>query len=167
LCSTSTASTKTNNLLIALTAEELCTPVFANIKLYVTKKIAKGVDLLDEIIGVGTAAQTGSVVTYNARIFLRRGEEVTRDAEVLSRAKGHLRTREIDGVELIDHLTELGKRRVIAGIEKALYGMRKNGYREVQVSPHLAYGRNGVADLIPANAVLRIQLWVREVYQST
>lgn len=71
------------------------------------------------------------------------------------------------GVELIDHVTELGKRRPIAGVEKSLYGMRAGGYREVLVSPHLAYGKSGVEGLIPANAVLRIQIWVQNVRPSS
>lgn len=126
-------------------------------------KDTKGVVLLDEVHGEGPGAEKGALVTYNARIFLRRGDEVTRDAEIISRARQHLKTRTINGVELIDHVTELGKRRSIAGVEKSLYGMKKNGYREVLVAPHLAYGDRGVPGLIPANALLRIQLWVQNV----
>lgn len=127
----------------------------------------KGVELLDEVLGEGASAEKGAVVTYNARLFLRRGDEVTRDTEIISRARQHLTTRTIDGVELIDHVTELGKRRSIAGVEKSLYGMKKNGYREVLIAPHLAYGEKGVPDLIPANAFLRIRLWVQDVRRAT
>ncbi len=127
------------------------------------KKISKGIELLDEVLGEGPEADKGAVITYNARIFLRKGDEVTRDAEIISRARDHLKTRTLNGVELIDHVTELGKRRSLAGIEKSLYGMKKNGYREVVVSPHLAYGKNGIEGVIPANALLRIQIWVQNV----
>ena len=130
-------------------------------------KNIKGVELLDEVLGEGPEAEKGAVVTYNARLFLRRGDEVTRDSEIISREREHLNIRTINGVELIDHVTTLGKRRPIAGVEKSLYGMRKNGYREVLVAPHLAYGQKGVFDLIPANAMLRIQLWVQDVRHST
>jgi FKBP-type peptidyl-prolyl cis-trans isomerase len=133
----------------------------------VARQITKGIELLDEVPGTGPEANKGSVVTYNARGFLRKGDEVTRDPEIISRAREHLKIRILDGVELIDHVTELGRRRTIPGIEKSLYGMQKGGYREVVVSPHLAYGANGVADLIPANALLRIQLWVRDVQPAT
>ncbi len=34
----------------------------------------------------------------------------------------------------------------------------------ITVSPHLAYGKKGLADLIPADAMLRIQLWVHDVH---
>ena len=130
-------------------------------------KLTKGIELLDEVIGEGPEAIKGAAVTYNARFFLRRGDEVTPDAEIISRARGRLRTRIIDGIELIDHMTELGKRRTIAGVEKSLQGMRRNGYREVLVSPHLAYGERGVPNLIAANAMLRIQLWVQDVARPT
>lgn len=130
-------------------------------------KLAKGLELLDEIVGEGPKADKGAVVTYNARLFLRRGEEVTRDAEIISRAREHLRVRNVDGVELIDHVTELGRRRPIAGVEKSLYGMRKHGYREVLVSPHLAYGEKGIPGLVPPNALLRVQLWLQHVYKAT
>lgn len=131
------------------------------------RQIARGIELLDEVPGAGPEADKGSVVIYNARVFLRKGDEVTRDSGIISRAREHLKTRILDGVELIDHVTELGKRRTIPGIEKSLYGMQGGGYREVIVSPHLAYGVKGVADLIPANALLRIQLWVRDVQSAT
>lgn len=127
----------------------------------------KGIELLDEVPGEGPEAEKSTVVTYNARLFLRRGDEVTRDSEIISRERQHLNIRTIGGVELIDHVTTLGKRRPIAGVEKSLYGMKKNGYREVLIAPHLAYGEKGVPDLIPANAMLRIQLWVQEVRRAT
>lgn len=130
-------------------------------------KLAKGLELLDEVVGEGARADRGAVVTYNARFFLRKGDEVTRDAEIISRAREHLRVRDVDGVELIDHVTELGKRRPIAGVEKSLYGMRENGYREVLVSPHLAFAVKGVPGLVPPNALLRIQLWLRHVHTTT
>ena len=61
------------------------------------------------------------------------------------------------------HETILGKRRVIAGIERALTGMQAGGFRKVRVSPHLAYGDQGVADSIPPRAVLTISLWLRDI----
>jgi hypothetical protein len=84
----------------------------------VAKELTKGIELFDEILGEGPAAEKGTVVTYNARYFLRRGDEVTRDAEIISGAREHLMTRVIDETELISHVTELEKRRSIAGVEK-------------------------------------------------
>ena len=56
-----------------------------------------------------------------------------------------------------------GKHQVIAGIEKAIVGMRVGGFRKVRVSPHLAYGSRGMPGLVPPDAVLNISIWLREV----
>jgi hypothetical protein len=87
--------------------------------------------------------------------------------KIIAKARTHLNTRFVDGNELIDHVTELGKRRTIAGVEKSLLGMREKGYREVLIAPHLAYVDKGVPNLIPPNAMLRIQLWVWKVIIPT
>jgi len=126
-------------------------------------RIAKGIKLLQNIPGEGLVAKKGSIVTYNARFFLHGGDEVTRDAQSIALYGERLDTRTINGVELIDHSTTLGKRQPIAGVEKSLYGTQAGGFREVLVSPHLGYGEVGVADLIPPQALLRIQLWVQAV----
>ena len=128
-----------------------------------SQHIAKGISLVREIEGEGPMAERGSIVTYNARFFLRRGDEVTADDDIIAKARDRVTTRIVDGVELIDHETELGKRRPIAGLENSLLGMRAGGFREVLVSPHLAYGEQGVPGRIPANAMLRIMLWLRDV----
>ena len=126
-------------------------------------QISKGIKLLEDIPGNGPAAEKGDIVAYNARFFLRKGDEVTPDTKSIAAYRSHLHIRVVNGVELIDHTATLGKRQLIAGVEKALYGMRTGGYREVLVSPHLGYGKAGVDDSIPANAMLRILLWVRDV----
>ena len=48
-------------------------------------------------------------------------------------------------------------------VEKTLVGMRAGGFREVLVSPHLAYRDAGVPGRIPPGALLRIRLWVRQL----
>ena len=40
--------------------------------------------------------------------------------------------------------------------------MKVGGYRKVRVSPHLAYRENGFADLIPSDAVLIVEFWLRD-----
>ncbi len=128
--------------------------------------IVKGIELLHETAGEGRLAETSLKVTYNARFFLRRGDEVTFDQRSIALYGEHLDTRLIEGVELVDHVATLGTRHVIAGVEKALCGMRAGGYREVMVSPHLAYGTKGLGDSIPPDAMLRIQLWLQAVHSA-
>lgn len=102
------------------------------------KTLIPGLDILEEHDGEGRAAESGDTVTFDVRIYLNRGDEVAPGLEA--------------------QRVILGKRRVIAGIEKALIGMRAGGCRKVRVSPHLAYGDRGVEGVIPANAVLNISL---------
>jgi FKBP-type peptidyl-prolyl cis-trans isomerase len=67
------------------------------------------------------------------------------------------------GVTLVDHTIVLGRRQVIAGLELALMGMKVGGYRKVRIGPHLAYREKGIPDLIPPNAVLVVELWLRMI----
>ena len=111
----------------------------------------------------GPGAQKGSTIVYSARFFLNRGDEVTPDYTSIEMYGDRIPTRLVEGVELIEHETLLGKRRVIAGVEKALLGMTPGSYRAVLIPPHLGYGARGLGDLIPPNALLKSKLWVHEV----
>jgi len=122
-----------------------------------------GLTLLEDERGSGKIAARGSSVVYNARFYLRRGEEVTHDHQSIRLYGKRLNTRLVEDTELIDHQTVLGRRQSIAAVEKSIYGMQAGGYREVLASPHLCYGEKGVVGSIPARAMLRIQLWVRTV----
>jgi FKBP-type peptidyl-prolyl cis-trans isomerase len=128
-------------------------------------KQLSGIKLLDEREGEGITAQKGDRLLYNSRIFLNRGEEVAinaKQAECLP--KDMMRVEE--GVTLIDHTIVLGQRQVIAGIEQALIGMKVGGYRKVRIGPHLGYREKGVPHLIPPNAVLLVELWLRQIVQT-
>ncbi|HUT41005.1 MAG TPA: FKBP-type peptidyl-prolyl cis-trans isomerase [Gammaproteobacteria bacterium] len=131
------------------------------------RQIDKGVELIDEIEGTGTPAAKGCRVKYCARMYLHKGDEITPDFEMISNYREHLNTTILEGVELVEHTLELGKRRAIAGVEKSLLGMKKGGYREILVSPHLAYREEGIPGRIPENALLRIKLWVKDVQDTT
>lgn len=125
-------------------------------------RLQSGIKLLEEREGNGLAAKKGDRVVYNLRIYLNKGGEVflnDRQAEFLPeeviRFEGEQR--------LIDRAITLGRRQAIAGVEYSLIGMKPGGYRRVRVSPHLAYRDRGLTGLIPADAVLLVELWLREV----
>ena len=67
------------------------------------------------------------------------------------------------GVIFVDHKTWLGSRQTMAGVEHALMGMKVGGYRKVRISPHLAYRDKGIPDLIPPDAVLICDIWLRDI----
>jgi FKBP-type peptidyl-prolyl cis-trans isomerase len=128
-------------------------------------KRLSGLTVLEEREGTGRPVQKGDRVVYNARIYLNKGEEVSlneRQAEHLPPTM----IRVVDGASFVDHMIVLGRRQAIAGIEHALLGMRPGGYRKVRISPHLAYREKGVPGLIPADAVLTVELWLREMAEG-
>ena len=63
---------------------------------------------------------------------------------------------------MIDRTIVLGRREAVPGVEHALLGMKVGGYRKVRISPHLAYRDKGIPDLIPPNAVLICDVWLRD-----
>lgn len=116
--------------------------------------------LLEEREGVGTPANKGDRVLFNMRLFLNKGDEVRlNETQATHLPKEMIRV--VDGVTLIDRTVVLGRREVIAGVEHALMGMKVGGYRKVRVSPHLAYRDKGIPDLIPPNAMLICEIWLR------
>ena len=104
--------------------------------------MASGVKIMSETEGTGLRAKKGDVVAFECAAFLNRGTEI------------HGRRPES---------TKLGSRRMIAGVESALIGMREGGYRKVRISPHLAYRGDGVNGKIPKNAVLIYELWLNSI----
>ncbi|NOT21386.1 MAG: FKBP-type peptidyl-prolyl cis-trans isomerase [Nitrospiraceae bacterium] len=128
-------------------------------------KRISGLKLLEEREGEGRPAQRGSPVVDNMRLFLGKGEEVPlneKQAEHLSKEM----IRVENGITFVDRTIRLGQREVIAGVEHALIGMKAGGYRKVRISPHFAYRNEGVLDLIPADAVLIVEVRLREIIQK-
>ena len=124
-----------------------------------------GVKLLDDREGEGQPAQKGDRVTYNVRLFLNKGEEVPLNASQAEHLPKEILR--IEGnVTFVDHQTVLGSRQTMAGIEHALMGMKAGGYRKVRISPHLAYREKGLSNLIPPQAVLIAEVWLREIIQE-
>lgn len=129
-------------------------------------KQVSGLKLLEEREGEGQPAQKGDRVVYNTRIFLNRGDEVPLN-EIQAE---HLPTQMVrvdDRTTFIDHTIVLGRRQAMAGVEHALLGMKVGGYRKVRVSPHLAYRDKGIPDLIPPEALLICEIWLRDIVRSS
>lgn len=128
-----------------------------------TMKLPSGLKIIENHEGSGPVAESGQTVVYNVRIFLNQGDEVPINDALIERGIPEDRIRRENDQILIDHISTLGKRQAIAGIEKALMGMRAGGFRKIRVGPHLAYRDRGLPGLIPPDAVLNISVWLREV----
>ncbi|CAA6814950.1 MAG: Unknown protein [uncultured Sulfurovum sp.] len=96
-------------------------------------KLKKGIKLIEETVGIGEIIKKDDVVEIELNMWLNNGEQVL---------KAHRETYRV------------GSRKMISGIEYTLEGMRKSGKCKVKISPHLAYGKEGVAETIPPNSVL-------------
>ncbi|MGH8509422.1 MAG: FKBP-type peptidyl-prolyl cis-trans isomerase [Gammaproteobacteria bacterium] len=127
-----------------------------------TDHIIAGIKLLAESQGEGKTAQEGDRVVFNMRVFLNRGDEVPLNETQAHSLPAHMIRVEGD-CRFIDHTIRLGKRQAVAAVEYSLIGMKEGGYRKVRAGSHLAYRDKGVPDLIPPNAVLVLELWLRSV----
>ena len=125
-------------------------------------KRLSGLKLLEEREGEGVPANKGARVLFNMRIFLNKGDEVLlNETQAEHRLKETIRV--VDGVTSIDRTIVLERREAMAGVEHALMGMKVGGYRKVRISPHLAYRDKGIPDLIPPDAVLICDIWLRDI----
>jgi FKBP-type peptidyl-prolyl cis-trans isomerase len=125
-------------------------------------KIKSGIKLLVEVEGQGEPAQKGDDVVYNWRLYRNQGDELALNQEQAERTPAEM-IRTVDGYRFIDHKTILGRRQTMAGVEYSLHGMKPGGYRKIRVSPHMAYRDQGLGNLIPPNAVLIVEIWLREI----
>lgn len=97
-----------------------------------------GVKIKDIVVGTGDEAVRGRTVAANVRLFLNRGTELT------GTLAGEPRI-----------VIDLGRRDCIAGLRYGIEGMHIGGRRKLKISPHLAYGAQGVPGRVPPNAVIR------------
>jgi FKBP-type peptidyl-prolyl cis-trans isomerase FkpA len=88
--------------------------------------------------GAGAVATRQSTVTIRYSLYLNRGSQVQKDEQVTF---------------------VLGARRLIAGLEYGVEGMRVGGRRRIHVPPHLGYGSAGAPGVPPhAKLVLEVEL---------
>jgi FKBP-type peptidyl-prolyl cis-trans isomerase FkpA len=107
--------------------------------------MVSGLEIEDATIGDGAIAQRGDTVNIRYTSYLNRGERFH------------------EGVE---SSFTLGKREVIAGLERGVEGMRVGGKRKLTVSPHLAYRDKGVPGVVPPNAKLIFEVHLLAVMPS-
>ena len=128
-------------------------------------RLKSGIKLLEEWVGTGESARKGDRLIYNIKMFLNKGDEVPLNERQLEYLPATM-IRIEDGYRFVDHTTTLGSREALAGVEYSLIGMKQGGYRKVRVSPHLAYRDQGLGDLVPPNAVLIVELWLRQIVSA-
>ncbi|MGE0736192.1 MAG: FKBP-type peptidyl-prolyl cis-trans isomerase [Alphaproteobacteria bacterium] len=58
----------------------------------------------------------------------------------------------------------IGQRRIVAGLEYGIVGMRVGGARRITVPPHLGYREKGLADIVPPNAIMIFDVELLEAH---
>jgi peptidylprolyl isomerase len=102
--------------------------------------VPSGLKVEDVTVGSGAVAEQGRTVCIRWHGTLNRGDEF---------GSGEVSF-------------PIGERRVVAGLEMGVVGMRVGGTRRLRVSPHLGY-RDQVVPGVPANAVLNFEVELLDV----
>jgi len=100
---------------------------------------ARGRIKIEELeLGTGVVVTRRSAVAIRYSLYLNHGSEIQGD----------------------ERLTfVVGARRVVAGLEYGVEGMRVGGRRRIHVPPHLGYGTAGAPGVPPnANLIFEVQL---------
>jgi len=126
----------------------------------------KGLELLREQDGDGTPVQRHGYYRIKLRMWLHRGEPVR-----WIRPWGLIADAQLadDGTALVTDV-RVDRECLVSGLFYGIQGMRVGGTRVFRIAPHLAYGEQGVAGVVPPNAVLTAELSVvseRTAGQST
>lgn len=118
--------------------------------------LREGVKLLEEQQGNGDVVKRQCEYVLSIRLSLTRGDVVA-SPPLQFHPDSHPKQHD-DG--FFEHQTRINRSWLIPGLFYAVEGMRIGGYRKVAVSPHLAYGENGVQNTIPPNAKLIAEIKV-------
>ncbi len=115
----------------------------------------KGLELLSDVVGMGSLVQRHRWYGIRLRLWLNKG-----DAIVWNRPWGTDPARlDEAGQVLVTHV-RIDREMLIAGLFHGCQGMRVGGCRRLRIAPHLAYGKEGISGVIPANALLIAELHV-------
>jgi len=107
---------------------------------------ASGLIIEDVVVGNGAEAQAGQHVSVHYTGWLTNGEKFdsSKDRD--------------------DPFTfPLGGRRVIAGWDEGVQGMKIGGTRKLTIPPQLGYGARGAGGVIPPNATLVFEVELLEI----
>ncbi len=130
-------------LVLALVTGFLAAPPAASAQDRVTT--ASGLTYIDTAVGSGAAAKAGqnAVVHYTGWLYVD-GEKGDKFDSSLDRGQ--------------PFTFPLGARRVIAGWDEGVAGMRPGGKRTLIIPPDLGYGARGAGGVIPPNATLLFEV---------
>lgn len=115
-----------------------------------------GVELLADMPGTGSLVERHEWYDVRLQMWLSRGDPV-RWTELRGLYEGA--RIEGDGTTLVTTL-RVDREFMFVGLFYGVEGMRVGGRRRLRVAPHLAYRDVGVPGVIPANALLIVEIEV-------
>ena len=113
-----------------------------------------GVEILEDEPGGGVLVTRHRYYDVRLRLWLRRGDPVRWKEPWGLTDRARL---EGDGTTLFTSL-RVDRESMFAGLFYGTEGMRVGGTRKLRVAPHLAYREVGVPGVIPANALLIVEV---------
>jgi hypothetical protein len=115
-----------------------------------------GIKLQAETLGEGELVKRQQVYQMQIRMWLNQGQPIVwpRPWGMIDRAR-----LEDEGKTLITDL-RIDRENLFNGLFYGVEGMRIGGSRTLKISPHLAYGEQGIAGLIPADAVVIVEVTI-------
>jgi len=113
-----------------------------------------GITRLEDRPGDGAPIMRQHVYRVRLRMWLNKGEAIRWEypSGPIDRA-----VLEDDGATLITDL-RIDRENLIAGLFQGIEGMRIGGRRKLKISPHLAYGGNGIPGRIPPDAAILAEI---------
>ena len=122
----------------------------------VRNRLRSGLTLLVDIPGTGEPIRRQHVYKIRLRLWLNQGEPVRWQHPSGPVGIGTL---DDDGAALTTDM-RIDRRSLVNGLFYGMEGMRIGGTRRLEIAPHLAYGEQGVPDIVPPNAVLVAEISV-------
>lgn len=114
----------------------------------------RGVELIEDAPGLGAPVVRHAYYDVRLRIWLSRGDPVRWTEPWGLYDRGRI---EDDGTTLFTSL-RVDREYMFAGLFYGVEGMRVGGTRRFRVAPHLAFRGEGVPGVIPANALLTVEV---------
>ena len=117
-----------------------------------------GIKLISEIEGSGPALQRQHTYLFRLKLWLNKGDPIRweRPWGLIDRAR-----LEDDGETLITDL-RVDRESMFNGLFYGVQGMKIGGRRKLKISPHLAYGEDGIPGVVPRNATIVSEIMVIE-----
>lgn len=125
------------------------------------RRLRSGLALLRDIPGDGEPVRRQHCYRIRLRLWLHKGQAVRWLAVPLGTAR-----LEDNGETLIAEV-HINRRSLINGLFYGVEGMRIGGTRRLEIAPYLAYGDQGVPDVIPAGAMLIAEITILDSWPES